>query len=118
MTALLLAAVPAAFGCPVDEIPYRESDPSTAVAKLRPWLDDSHVDVREASIMALASVEGEEANRALADLNVAASISQPNEEGKIDWQRLDPYNLGLRALGDWLGRCVARDSWKRVAEYP
>jgi glutathione S-transferase len=45
-----------------------------------------------------------------ADLNVAASISQPNEEGRIDWQRLDPYDLGLSALGDWLARCCARDS--------
>ena len=30
-----------------------------------------------------------------ADLNVAASISQPNEEGRIDWERLDPGELGL-----------------------
>ncbi len=53
-----------------------------------------------------------------ADLNVAASLSQPNEGGKIDWQRLDPRELGLAALGDWLERCTSRDSWKRVAAYP
>lgn len=53
-----------------------------------------------------------------ADLNVAASISQPNEEGKVDWQRLDPRELRLSALGDWLKRCTTRDSWRRVAELP
>lgn len=54
----------------------------------------------------------------LADVNVAASISQPNEGGKIDWQRLDPDELGLPALGDWLKRITARESWQRVAGYP
>lgn len=49
-----------------------------------------------------------------ADLNVAATISQPNEDGRIDWQRLDPFELGLPALGDWLGRCTTRASWKKV----
>ena len=52
----------------------------------------------------------------LADLNVAASISQPNEQGRIDWQRLDPAKLGLVHLSDWLRRCTSRDSWQRVAE--
>jgi len=54
----------------------------------------------------------------LADLNVAASISQPNENGKIDWQQMDPVEIGLPALGDWLSRCTARASWRRVAEFP
>lgn len=54
----------------------------------------------------------------LADLNVAASISQPNEQGRIDWQRLDPFELGLPELGDWLKRCTSRDTWKRVADLP
>jgi glutathione S-transferase len=54
----------------------------------------------------------------LADVNVAASLSQPNEGGKIDWMRLDPHELGLAALGDWLQRCTSRDSWKRVADFP
>ena len=53
----------------------------------------------------------------LADLNVASTLSQPNEEGKIDWQRLDAMEIGLVHLGDWLRRCTQRDSWKRVADY-
>jgi glutathione S-transferase len=52
----------------------------------------------------------------LADLNVASTLSQPNEEGKIDWQRLDPAALGLAHLADWLARCTQRASWRRVAE--
>ena len=51
----------------------------------------------------------------LADLNVASSLSQPNEGGKIDWQRLDPAEFGLQNLADWLGRCTRRTSWKTVA---
>jgi hypothetical protein len=49
---------------------------------------------------------------------VAASLSQPNEQGKIDGQRLDPHEVGLPNLGDSLERCTTRDSWKRVAGYP
>ena len=52
----------------------------------------------------------------LADLNVASTLSQPNEEGRIDWDRLDPAALGLPALADWLARCTGRPSWARVAE--
>ncbi len=52
-----------------------------------------------------------------ADLNVAASISQPNEGGRIDWQRLDPAELGLHALAAWLERCARRPSWQRVAGF-
>ena len=51
-----------------------------------------------------------------ADLNVAATLSQPNEGGRIDWQRLDPFEVGLPRLGDWLKRCTERDSWRRVRE--
>jgi glutathione S-transferase len=51
-----------------------------------------------------------------ADLNVAATISQPNEAGLIDWDRLDPFAHALPALGDWLRRCTSRASWQRVAE--
>ena len=54
----------------------------------------------------------------LADLNVASTLSQPNEEGRIDWDRLDPAALGLPALADWLARCTGRPSWARVAELP
>jgi len=53
-----------------------------------------------------------------ADLNVAASISQPNEDGRIDWQRLDPSELGLPALADWLRRCSTRESWNKVRTLP
>jgi len=51
----------------------------------------------------------------LADLNVASTLSQPNEDGKIDWQRLDPAMLDLPHLADWLARCTSRESWLRVA---
>lgn len=54
----------------------------------------------------------------LADLNVASTLSQPHEGGRIDWQRLDPHEVGLHRLGAWLGRCTSRDSWKRVVDYP
>ena len=53
-----------------------------------------------------------------ADLNVAATLSQPNEGGKIDWERLDPAELGLPHLARWLALCTGRDSWKKVAELP
>lgn len=52
-----------------------------------------------------------------ADLNVAATISQPNEEGRIDWDRLDPRELGLPALGAWLERCATRPSWLKVRDF-
>ncbi len=52
-----------------------------------------------------------------ADLNVASTLSQPNEDGKIDWQRLDPSESGLVHLATWLQRCTSRDSWQRVASY-
>jgi glutathione S-transferase len=51
-----------------------------------------------------------------ADLNVAATLSQPNEEGRIDWDRLDPRELGLPTLAAWLERCTTRRSWRRVGE--
>jgi len=53
----------------------------------------------------------------MADLNVAATLSEPHEGGRIDWQRLDPRNFGLVRLGDWLERCTTRPSWRRVAGY-
>jgi glutathione S-transferase len=53
-----------------------------------------------------------------ADLNVAATISQPNELGGIDAQRLDPFTLGLDALGAWLKRCTSRASWLKVRALP
>jgi glutathione S-transferase len=56
------------------------------------------------------------ADFSFADLNVAATLSQPNEEGRIDWDRLDPRELGLPALAAWLERCTTRRSWRRVGE--
>ena len=53
----------------------------------------------------------------LADINVAASISEPWENGLIDGD-LDPTADGLPALGDWLRRCVSRPSWERVKALP
>jgi glutathione S-transferase len=50
-----------------------------------------------------------------ADLNVAATLSQPNEGGRIDWQRIDPTEFGLMHLGAWLKRCTTRQSWVKVA---
>lgn len=54
----------------------------------------------------------------IADLNVASTLSEPHEEGKIDWQRLDPFDLGLPHLGRWLEACTTRDSWQRVRGLP
>ena len=52
-----------------------------------------------------------------ADLNVAATICQPNEGGRIDGN-LDPAEHDLAALTDWLRRCVARPSWTKLRDFP
>ncbi len=49
----------------------------------------------------------------LADLNLAASLSEPWEKGLVDGE-LDPADHGLSALADWLARCTGRASWERV----
>jgi glutathione S-transferase len=49
----------------------------------------------------------------LADLNVAATLVEPQEHGLIDGD-LDPARHGLDALAGWLARCFDRDSWRRV----
>ena len=51
----------------IEEIPFGDDDGPTAVKRLQPWLDDPDLDVREATVMALASIDGEEASRALAE---------------------------------------------------
>lgn len=51
----------------------------------------------------------------LADLNVAATLSEPHENGRIDGD-LDPADHGLAALADWLNRCCTRKSWERVRD--
>lgn len=53
----------------------------------------------------------------LADLNVAGTLSEPHEGGRIDWQRLNPRTFGLDHLGDWLERCTGRASWRTVADF-
>lgn len=53
----------------------------------------------------------------LADLNVAATLVEPWENGRIDGD-LDPVDHGLPALADWLARCTARPSWARVRALP
>jgi len=52
-----------------------------------------------------------------ADLNVAATICQPNEGERIDGN-LDPAEHDLPALTDWLRRCVSRDSWVKLRDFP
>ncbi len=49
----------------------------------------------------------------LADLNLAATLSEPGEKGLVDGD-LDPADHGLSAVGDWLARCTGRASWERV----
>lgn len=49
----------------------------------------------------------------LADLNVAATLSEPWENGRVDGD-LDPAAHGLASLADWLVRCTRRPSWAKV----
>ena len=53
----------------------------------------------------------------LADLNLAATLSEPWEGGLVDGE-LDPADHGLAALAEWLGRCTGRASWERVRSLP
>ena len=53
----------------------------------------------------------------LADLNLAATLSEPWENGLIDGE-LDLAAHGLTALQGWLARCTARLSWERVRALP
>lgn len=53
----------------------------------------------------------------LADVNVAATLSEPWENGRVDGD-LDPADHNLPALADWLARCTARPSWSRVRALP
>lgn len=53
----------------------------------------------------------------LADLNLAATLSEPGESGRIEGD-LEPADHNLPALADWLARCTARPSWQRVAALP
>lgn len=53
----------------------------------------------------------------LADLNVASTLCEPWEDGRIDGE-LDPADYGLEALADWLRRCTSRPSWTHVRQLP
>ena len=53
----------------------------------------------------------------LADLNLAATLSEPWENGLVDGE-LDPAAHGLGALAEWLARCTGRASWERVRNLP
>jgi glutathione S-transferase len=53
----------------------------------------------------------------LADLNVAGTLSEPQEKGWVDGD-LDLSKHGMPRLADWLSRCQARDSWARVCARP
>jgi glutathione S-transferase len=53
----------------------------------------------------------------LADLNVAATLVEPWENGRVDGN-LDPAEHGLTALAGWLARCTSRPSWAKVRALP
>jgi len=53
----------------------------------------------------------------LADVNVAATLVEPWENGRIDGN-LDPAEHGLPALAAWLTRCTSRPSWAKVRALP
>jgi glutathione S-transferase len=53
----------------------------------------------------------------IADLNVAGTLSEPQEKGLVDGD-LDLTAAGLPRLADWLQRCQARPSWARVCGLP
>jgi glutathione S-transferase len=53
----------------------------------------------------------------LADVNVATTLVEPWENGRIDGD-FDPAAHGLAALGDWLARCTSRPSWAKVRSLP
>lgn len=53
----------------------------------------------------------------LADLNVAATLSEPHEAGLIEGD-LDPRGHGLSWLADWLASCCSRPSWACVSQMP
>ena len=53
----------------------------------------------------------------LADLNLAATLSEPWENGLVDGE-VDPADHGLSAVADWLARCTGRASWERARSLP
>ncbi len=53
----------------------------------------------------------------LADVNVATTLAEPWENGRIDGD-LDPGAHGLPGLAAWLARCTSRPSWAKVRALP
>jgi glutathione S-transferase len=53
----------------------------------------------------------------LADLNVAGTLSEPQEKGRVDGD-LELSEHDLPRLADWLKRCQGRESWRRVCALP
>jgi glutathione S-transferase len=53
----------------------------------------------------------------LADLNVAGTLSEPQEKGRVDGD-LELSGHGLPRLANWLKRCQGRESWRRVCALP
>ncbi len=53
----------------------------------------------------------------LADLNLAATLNEPWENGLVDGE-VNPADHGQSALADWLARCTGRASWERVRSLP
>lgn len=54
----------------------------------------------------------------MADVNVATTLSQPNELGLIGWQKVNAGAAGLPHLADWLRRCTARPSYDAIRRAP
>ena len=53
----------------------------------------------------------------LADLNLATTLNEPWEQGRIDGD-IDPAELGMPWLADWFARCIGRASWAKVRTLP
>ena len=53
----------------------------------------------------------------LADLNVAGTLSEPQEKGRVDGD-LELSEQDLPRLAGWLAGCQQRESWRRVCALP
>jgi len=81
---------------------------------------------RQSLIRALGVLDAELAKRpyllgetfCMADVNVATTLSQPNELGLIGWQKVNAGAAGLPNLADWLRRCTARPSYDVIRQAP
>ena len=88
---------------------------------LKQWFAPKPYEISEVEINPLAVLERALQDRpyllgetfTLADLNLAATLSEPHEKGLVGGD-LDPAARGYAALADWLRRCQQRRAWKRV----